>query len=971
MAGPNESNKRGMNTFADDIDRSSTLSELERIGQRAGRKGIQRTELEDRIRGEGKLLNSLMDQGRETPEFRTSPFYQQQTSSLRESIRGLRGRMNSLDATANTRAESEASSYIARQFGSSAINGQASTMQREAMTQNRAFSMSGMSHDEIQARREDVLADIRVRERNAQNEVKGMYSGRGQVNPERSAAIGVMMEGTRNSVRELATLNAAQALQKYSGNDPNAKLRNLAEMGQVAQGITNASSVAKEVNSGAVQTSGGKIANADIAGAIIQTAEKLNKALADLAATAADDTKALETHRATADAAAGDLKKLQDAQKAGGGGPGNGAAIAMGLAGGFNALGQGAQAIMVNQRQGQVSNVASFANIANSQYDMYTKARGGDIASQLALGGTGQAKLFGQEMRTASNTVSTLGVAAGAAQAGAGVAQTMEASAQKANLISYGMGNSTANTQALIGGIQNTVQGATAGTINAMDMKRGVTAGANMAAGYNNTMEATKAVNAVSASQAQGLRNMITDLDVVGQGMGSRAGAFISESASTENLAAMAKAGISPEQFAQLSGQGVNDMGSQFNAKQIFASRNLESRGFGSAQMNMGRMSQLAQAGGNNPQAGLENVLSAAVSKGLDSSKSINDMVANTATMVSSSAGAAVGIDTTGAASSMLANSINPLMANKEFAVQQAMTAAEATKRATTNTDLSFTGMANTAGLQHNLAKAGIQIGGLEALSVQGVDMATLKSLQGKPGEAAKFFQNKGVNVTEKNANTFLETTMIEKERQILREGGLATGYDLEGLRKKATSKEGIVPGSAEYRQMGQIAEVQGRTGGADELIRELRGVKAPNVAADAGKSLTTEAGTDEVKKAADALRTSGFKQLSEAAKQASTDLGGFAGAMKTFMELQEKFEKEGAENEKVFATAASDFAKNFELSTGRFDKSVTKFEGVMANLSKVAGLNSNGRAFIPNGLNEKKGSQGDSGGSWTDSQAW
>lgn len=968
MADQNQSGKRGMNTFADDIDRSSTLSELERIGARAGRKGIQRTELEDRIRGEGKLLNSLLDQGRTTPEFRDSPFYQQQTSGLRDSIKGIRGRMNSLDATANSRAESEASSYIGRQFGGTAINGQAGSMQKEAAVQNRAFSMSGMSHDELAARREDVLADIRVRERNAQNEVKGMYSGRGQVNPERSAAIGVMMEGTRGNIRDLATINAAQTLQKANGNDPNAKLRNLAEMGNMAGGLLNAESIAKEVNSGSVSISNGgraqSIGNGDINSEVMNQARALANALKELANGVGKTDDELAKLRATADESADNLKKLQDAQKAGGGGPGNGAAIAMGLAGGFNALGQGAQAIMVNQRQGQVSNVGGFANVANSQYDMYTKARGGDIASQLALGGTGQAKLFGNEMSAASNTVSSLGVAAGAAQAGAGIAQTSEASLQKGNLLSYGMGNSTANTQALITGVQNTVQGATAATVNAMDMKRGVTAGANKISGYSATMEATKAINAVGATQAQGLRNLYTDLDVVGQGMGSKANSFIEEGGSDANLARMAKAGISPQQFAALSGQGVNDMGSTFSTSQVFGARNLEARGFGSAQMNMGRMGQLAAAGGNNPQAGLENVLSAAVTKGLDSSKSINDMVANTATMVSTSAGAAVGIDTTGAASSMLANSINPLMANKEFAVQQAMTAAEATRSATTNTDVSFTGMANTAGLQHNLSKAGIDISGSAALTVQGIDLQTLKSLQGDPGKAAKYFQNQGVNVTEKNADKFLATTMVEKERQIMRGGnggGQATGFDLEALRIKATSKAGIAPNSAEYLQMGEIAARQNRSGGADEILRELKGVKAPNVAAGVGKGFTTEAGPDDIKKQMDNLRTSGFKQLSEAAQQASTGLGGFNSAVKTFIDLTAKYEKEGVQNEKVFATAASDFSKSFELSTGRFAESVSTFDKRMAQLVKVAGLNSNGNAYIPNGvggdkLNENKG---------------
>lgn len=962
MADQNESNnRRGMNTLADDIDRSPVLSELERIGARASRKGIQRTELEDRIKGEGKLLNSLLDQGRQTPEFRNSPFYQEQTGALRESIRGIRSKMNSLDTTARTRAESEASTYIARQFAPTSINGQASTMQREAAIQNRAFSMSGQSYDELESRREEVLANIRVRERQAQNEVKGMFTGRGQVDPEKSAAVGVMMSSTQEQFRQLATINAAQAYQRAAGIDPNSKMRNLGDMGQAANSILSAESIAKEIQSGGVSISqGGKmgtVANEDVSREIVNQARLLSQALKELADGAGKTDDELAKLRASADESAENMKKLQDAQKSGAGQGGwNAANVSMGLAGGFNAAGMAAQQILVNQRMQQVSNIAGFAGLANQQYDMYGKARSGDIASQLALGQFGDADQFGMEMKRGTNVAQTAFLAAGAAQTVAGGVQVAEGLGQKVNPLAYASGASTNNTQAVITGGQNVVQGLATTAVTATDMAKGTSAEAARLAGDNANMQARQAVNAIGAKQMQGLRDMYTGLDVVGQSMGSRASSFIQEATGEANLQRMVNSRMSPEQFTQMAQLGSESMGSTFDSNQIFASRNLEARGFGSMQTNMQRMATLAGAGANNPKEGMESVLSAAVSKGLDSSKSITMMVENTAAIVSTSAGAAVGIDTTSAASSLLASSVNTTMANKEMAIQQAANAADITRSATTNREVSFTGMANTAGLQSNLSRAGIDIGGSGALTAQGVDMATLKTLQGDPKKTAEFFRNKGVNITEANAEKFLSVTMTEKERQIMRGpngGGLATGFDLESLREKATSKEGIKPNSKEFLQLGEIAERQGRAGGAEELIRELKGVKAPNVASTTGKDLTEGQGPDDLKKQMDALRTSGFKQLSEAAKTASENLGKFGGALKVFTELQNKFEQGGMGNEKEFTGAAAKFAESFTTSTSMFKDSVGEFDRTIKDLANKVGLRSNGIPAVSNQLSD------------------
>ncbi len=959
MADQNQSNKKGMNTFADDIDRSSTLSELERIGQRAQRKGFQRTQLEDRIKSEGKLLNSLIDQGRTTPEFRDSPFYQEQTGSLRDSIKGLRTKMNSMDTTARTRAESEASTYIGRQFASTTINAQASGIQRESAIQNRAFSMSGQSYDELSAKREDVLAEIRVRERNAQNEVKGMFEKRGTVNPEKSAALGVMMGGTREQIRELATINAAQTLQKANGSDPNAKIRNLAEMGGVANNILSAESIAKEVAGGSVNISqGGKtrsIANEDINKEVLNQARALANALKELSEGVGKTDDELSKLRATADESAENFKKLQDAQKAGAGGGGiNYSSIASAAAGGFNALGGAAQAIMVNQRMQQMSNVGGFANVANQQYDMYQKARGGDIASQLALGQTQDASMFGTEMYRATNTVTGLGVAAGAAQATAGGFQVAEGLKDKgAGFIGGSLaGTSGIATQQIINGGQNVLQGTSQMAIGVSDLARETSAGAAQLTGYQANMQARQAINAIGASQAQGLRNFYTDLDIAGQEMGGRASSFIQNSISGDNLSKMQQARLSPEQFAKLSAQGAQTMGSTFEGDQVFGARNLERGGFGSAQTNIARMAQLSQAGGNNPAASMQGVLEAAFSKSLDSSKALSMMVENTAAMAQNTSAAASGIDVTGATATMLAAGTNPNMANKEAAFSQAVTAAQLTQQITTDRSATFSGMVNTAAITQ---KTGVS--GVEAIIAQGLTIQEYKAMQGAgPQKASEFYKNQGINISPEKADQFTNEMLRQKQVQVARDKMMALGVnDIPGIVNRLN--EGKTTEKDEFN-LAQAASLGGYKGGGSEIKRQILGITATNSQAgvDEASDAMGGGGPEDMKKQMDNLRTSGFQQLSQAAATASDNLQKFGGALKVFTDLQNKFEKDGMNNEKEFSGMSEKFAKDFITSTNTFQTSVGTFDKSVKILAEKLGVQSNGNPIRPDVLDTKKG---------------
>lgn len=953
MADQNNSGKKGMNTFADDIDRSDVLSELERIGARSSRKSINRIALDDKMRSSGSKLNALYDEAERRPELTSHPAYMEGVPALRDEIRGTRRKMNASDNAAISRAESEASTYVTKQFSGTAINSQVGAMQRDSSVQNSAFGMANKSYDELQSRREEIHSEIRVRERGVQHEVKGMFTGRGQVDPEKSAAVNVMMGGTKDQVRELAMINAASAIQRQTGNDPNSKLKNLTEMGQQANKILDSEAIGKEVQSGGINiSSGGKgatIANADVNKEVVNQARILADALAKLSSGAVTAEEDLGKLRSTADEAAENMKKLQDGQKAGAGnGGGNGANIAMGVAGGFNAIGGAAQQIMINQRMQQIGNTSGFAGMANQQYDMYSKARGGDIASQLALGQFGESDKFGTEMKRATNVVQGAGLIAAGAQATAGVIQATEAAGQKANPLAYASGASTNNTQALISGTLAATQGVANAAVITSDITKNTSAQGNRLAGAQADMQARIAINHVGATQAQGLRNFMTDMDVAGQEMGGRASAYLESSTSDANLSKMAEARMSPEQFAKMSQQGASQMGSQFNSDQIYGARNLERGGFGSMQTNMGRMAQLAGAGSNNPQAGMESVLAAAMTKGLDSSKAISDMVSNTAAMVSVSSGAQVGIDTTGAASTMLAAQIDPNIANKEFAANRAATAQQIATGLTTNDSMSFSGMVNTARISKNTG-----LGGTDSIMAQKLDTATLRSMMDMTEEDRdKALLNKGVdskNSKMKTSKDLVQSLLDADQREILEGGGAAFGVGMDVNKVQDKMKRGEKLDRNETKLVAQSAIGAGFSGG-DELTNSMKAVSATNSKAgvDGASTAISGGGPNDIKKQMDELRTSGFKQLSEAAGTASTQLKDFGGALKVFTDLTQKYEKGGMGNEKEFSTAASNFAKDFTISTGKFDGSVSRFEEAVKVLSDKAGLKSNANPIMP-----------------------
>jgi hypothetical protein len=865
--------------------------------------------------------------------------FNEQVANLNRKIR----KQEILEQGSQTRAQSTIASQINKSFSESSMNGQALKFSSDSNIQLDILRQAGTV----------TPADISRRMRASD-------------------------ERLRSYEKEAHEINTNKLVDRYSDVDPAAKNR-LSEIFKLREteikerallhGVSRAHSALgiddKSVTISRLKTEAETARTIGTGGIGLNEAKAFQDALKEL-------TKEVER---TED----ELKTLNDAvdktQKAyddasGGGVLSKGAKFNY-YAGGLSAAGAMAQTMLVSQRVQEVNNISGYASLANNQYDIYKAARGGDIASQLALGELRAASDFGTEMK--QGTLIAQGVQAGgtAFDAAAGFTMMTEAGAQKANAISYGLGISTQNTTAALAGAGQFVSATASGLALGTDMfgtngNGPITATTNQIGGFQAHMQAVQAINEVGAKQAQGLRDFYTGLDVVSQNMGTGSEAFlngITGATSQANLEAMQRARMSPEQFAKAADMGINQMGSTFDTNQIYGARNLEVKGFGSVERNLQRIGTLASAGANNPQASMEVVLSAAVAAGLDKSKGLDSLVQNTAAMAASSLGAAIGFDTAGASTAMIMASMDPNMKNRENALNQAMTAQDILRQSTTNKDVSFIGMANTGILADKLGAAGIDIAGksgslaVAISNLQGMSVQDLKTLQTQdPKEAAKTFQDQGVNVDASNVKSLIDITLKEKTSQATRRASAALNISNDEIQRilaipenKRTQDERVI--------LGQIMKVEGYAGG-DTGARAVSGINAPNTLPTKGKELTSDKDTGDLKSQLDKLRTSGFQQLTEAAMTASTQLGGFNKALKTFSDLQMKYEKDGMNNEKAFTTAASTMAKDFSTVAKDFKGATTEYEKASKEMIKAANL-INYKLSLPSWfqspLNEKK----------------
>lgn len=929
---PNKSNKGPQNTFG--------MSEIEKIGQSAY--SIPKSEQEQRMRA--RVSREQMNNLSEIPAdvIASSSALSRLQANAPNTLRSAEGRIRSSVESRLERSNFQAQNAVSREYSESSINGVVRRYGDQREFQNRSLTMMGSSYEDLAGRRDSLNSNIQSLGAQSVSLAGSVFSARGmrkdiqnQITGNASSAGGM--------TQEMASIDLAMSGMRSAGRDPLSRLQSLNSTGNAAQSMLGAAALGEEMRGGGVNISRGgqqqMVKNGDIGSSLLSEANILASKLKELSESAGKSTEELDKLRKEAEESAGNFEKLKQASAGGGSGGGlTGSQYASAASGMFNAAGGAIQQIAVGQRLGQVANISGYAGIENQKYDAYKAGRGGDIMSQMLLGQYGGAQGFGRELKTGQQAAVGAYTAGGVAQTAAGGFQIAEGMTDKAvGVGGHLLGNGGVSTQEMLSGAQNTVQGIATTSVNGADLLRGVSTNAAAIQGTQAQMEARRAVLKVQAEQLQGFRDFGVGMGVAAQGMGKRGEAFLTNTMSDGGMQNMVGARLSPEQMAQMSQLGVSSMGSQFQSSQVFAARGLERSGMGSMTENMQRMATLSSAGSNNPQAGLQSVLENAFTKGLDSSKAISMVAENTAAMVKGSAGAALGIDTTAASAALMTAGINRNNPNQEMAVSRAATAAELSNRLGTNTESNFAGMVNTSRLSKQLG-----ISGDEAISLQKVDAATLRTLQGQSASAqSKFLMNRGIDAEGKRATDIVSGALAYKGNSILEAGGvgLAYGVDSDKLRSRIQNGENI--SKSDNLKLGKIAALSGFSG-ADELKSQISGLNAtPSGEAknQAAAGLKGEGGSATLK-TLDDLRTSGFKQLSEAALQATKTLGGAKAALQEIAALNSQFEKIGATGgEGKFKDAAAVSAETFGKSTQQFEVAVGKFDSIMdrAGLGKDA----------------------------------
>jgi hypothetical protein len=593
-----------------------------------------------------------------------------------------------------------------------------------------------------------------------------------------------------------------------------------------------------------------------------------------------------------------------------------------------NIAGGAWQELNINQPMQKMSNIAGYANLANEQYDMYKKARGGDVASQMLMSQWKNAAKFGNDIGESTKTVQDIQIGASALDIGAGGVQAAG---------SWGTGG----TGVIEGGMRAANAVATGITVGA-DRVENTTVNANRLQAIQAAMAAQKALGAISAEQRQTVRDAYVGMGTVGMEMGGGAKTekFLSESMNIKGLTRMERMRMSPEQFVQMSAQGVRQMGSTFNEEQVYAARGLEKTGLGSMTENMQRMATLSGAGTNQPQAALADVIAAGMTKGIEGSKAISMMVENTASLTKFDAmGMAAGIDVTGATAAQLAANIDPNSKNKEFSIERAMSMVQQQKAITEDTSVSWSGLVNTARISKETG-----LGGQSAIAAAGISTAELKAMSkmGEP-ERRRALIEKGVDVNEikegMSTQDFIAGQQRRQKEQMFTKS-IGRG-DLTATQADLVSKTGDVRELMKTKEGESIlAKLQhafpGKTATEAFTMTKLGVDEDPKKMTEAQRRMKGEGG-GAVQTAEDKLRTGAATQMAVAAAAATTQLGDFKKALQKFSDLQAGVEIPGAEQKAT--TAAADLTKNMSEGAAAFPKAVTDFQNSAKAMHEAANL--------------------------------
>jgi hypothetical protein len=902
--------------------------------QRALRQTLKETELSRKISENEELVNTLtegLESGLGSPQDKKGgELLDKILTTLNRASRDIerdRPRLASRQASRLERQSVLMESSMRRLFSESSIRGQVGELSRGTEAINGSSQMMQTPFEELELRKESLNVKLNRLGEGAAHLAPLLISD--PSNQARTAAreknLKNIFAERQNVLGELAKIEVAQRQQRELGLDPKSKLSSLYKAASHAESIIGREDIASQYSSDKIQiqryneqtqkTETQTIKRAEIEKSIVEQSKDLLNAMKELA-NAAEGTAEKIAAEKKALTAKENIEKLEQAESLGRdqgrptSGPMQRAQNAMNAGTILSGFAQGIDQLFVGQRMRVMANQAGLAAEENEKYDTYRKALAGDVMSMDMLTQFGASENFGGQMYAGKQVAKGASVAANAAEAFAG--GTIMAASTESSVPGAVTGTLGQNVMSGSQGFGMLVSGTTNTIVDSVDIAKEISATEAKLAGRQLNMETRRTVNYVPAFQKQQLVNYGTSMRGAAMGLGSgpEAESFLNRTLNDNAfLQRMQDARVSPEEMGQMLSYGVNEIGSTFNEESAFTARGLEKSGLGSRQENLQRMGMLAQAGANNPQTALSNVLEAAIGRGFDNSKSVGVLVKNTAEMASQSGAAiAAGMDVSGAIATTLAAGAlsKEQMPNREFALERSRQVQEVLAQAATDTSTSVLGLINTSNIS---AKTGLS--SRAANFAAQLSPVELKELEGMNDDQAKaFLRNRGIPVTEFKGDLRAGIQGLMRgqvERQMLGEiGGGFLGTEeqrnrlVDAVLDKKTTYESLKPEDQEF--LGQL--YKGKTG--QEAFKGMKGQFAENVSGSEDEVNKIKKGkpAGAVAEALDEFSTAASAQLAKAAVTATASIGTAATALNGFATSMNKLLS--SDFEKLATTAAA-----------------------------------------------------------------
>lgn len=945
-------NKSGDGSEPNSLDEG--FSDIERIGRRSGTRSAEDRWERQRIDMARSTIEGLEDLIESDPNSARVGSIAKGLSTARQTRNKLGPRIRLRAEARRDRAMEETRNAIEREYSRRAINGQVSDIAGTEAIQQRSLSMINMSPRELEVGRAGVMGQLGSLERESLNMVdEGLYDKEGRQNP-------AMMEQLRANYRKrgllvqrLGTISAAETRKRHEGEDIRSEINSVRDAGANARQLLKRNAMDDEIKTSGLGPSELKSRETEAASRLVEALDKLN----DAARKGAGNLE--ELHKSAKDAAE-DYNNARYASANGGKG-GGGASWSSHIGPLLGGVGQMAQEMGLNHPLQVLQNQAGFAGLSNEIYNSRKRALGGNMQdlAVMASGTFTNAQAAGSRASLISKGVLMAG-------AGAGVAQGVKGGAEM-----WGTGG--------LAGSGDLMSGISTAAIATSDLAQGATAGSYNLAFQQNNLALDRERSFVTGDMRQQLYNYAISSRRASLAGGRAGGKFFDQYAGAgadSMMLRMQAAGIGTEQFAGLAENGLAAQGGRFSGEQIFLARNLEKAGMGDMNSNIGRMSTLAAAGGNNPTSGLQSVMEAAFSKSLDSSKALNSMVDNTAAMVQQSVGNQRGIvDTTAASASILSGLVNPEIENKELAANRAGTAAGRVNAINSGVGRNFADMVGIA----SIVKAG-GVGELGAVAIKRLDDPTVAALK-QEMEAMK-----GMDPRERgNAETAFKMKMrrlgagsfINQQTGEIDSNRLNAAFDMRSRaifnRPEFTANiSDQVPGYRDLKE-GKLSYDEIEKNPKYSLLATKLGESAGMLGLDprealgrgfasgingGGKQAAADAAAgvpqSDAARTTDELATAQFKEMTKQARMAANELGGVAKALDAINQatrgLTAKLNESSADD---FRGAASLAAKDFNNGARTFTTSVDKFGGI---IDRLAGRSSISGSSVKDDRTAKRG---------------